>query len=143
RRGCTVLRASDLAPAMPNALATRVDDAFALHAIAGDYRQFLARFGGVIDSFRSLGVRANAEQSFVVRTLLIHAYRRVSLRDPRLPAELLPLDWPGAAAHALTRDFYRITHRLAEQHLATVFAADDEPLPAASEDFYRRFGALD
>jgi phenylacetic acid degradation operon negative regulatory protein len=33
-----------------------------------------------------------------VRTLLIHAYRRVLLRDPLLPAALLPLDWPGAAA---------------------------------------------
>ena len=46
-----------------------------------------------------------------MRTLLIHEYRRVLLRDPRLPAALLPLDWPGAAAFALCRDFYRLTHR--------------------------------
>ena len=48
-----------------------------------------------------------------MRTLLIHAYRRVLLRDPQLPAALLPLDWPGAAAYALCRDFYRAAEPLA------------------------------
>jgi phenylacetic acid degradation operon negative regulatory protein len=141
-QSCTLLRAGDVTATLPNRLAARVDDAYGLHAIAGEYRNFLARFGSVIDSFRALGASADPAQSFIVRTLLIHAYRRVSLRDPRLPAELLPLDWPGAAAHALTRDFYRITLHLAEQHLARVFSDDDEVLPPASDDFYGRFGGL-
>jgi phenylacetic acid degradation operon negative regulatory protein len=79
------------------------------------------------------------QQAFVVRTLLIHAFRRVLLRDPQLPPELLPLDWPGAAAYALTRDVYLRTHKLAETHLATAL---EEALPRASEDFHRRFGGL-
>jgi phenylacetic acid degradation operon negative regulatory protein len=48
-------------------------------------------------------------QAFIVRTLLIHEYRRVLLRDAQLPPALLPLDWPGVAAYALCRDFYRLT----------------------------------
>jgi phenylacetic acid degradation operon negative regulatory protein len=78
-----------------------------------------------------------------VRTLLIHAFRRVLLRDPQLPPALLPLDWPGAAAYTLTRDFYRLTHRLAEAHLATTFALDHEQLEPASPEFQARFGGLD
>ena len=77
-----------------------------------------------------------------MRTLLIHAYRRALLRDPLLPAALLPLDWPGAAAHALCRDFYRLTHRSAEAHLAAAYAADGEALPAANAAFHARFGGL-
>ena len=76
-----------------------------------DYRQFLQRFGAVIERFRADARVHDPAQCFVVRTLLIHAYRRVLLRDPLLPAALLPLDWPGAAAYALCRDFYRLTHR--------------------------------
>jgi hypothetical protein len=46
------------------------------------------------------------EKAFVVRTLLIHAYRRVQLHDPQLPVELLPTPWPGALAYELARQIY-------------------------------------
>ena len=75
-----------------------------------------------------------------MRTLLIHAYRRVLLRDPLLPPALLPLDWPGAAAYALCRDFYRLTHRCAERHLAATLG-DGDRLPPASADFQRASAA--
>ena len=77
-----------------------------------------------------------------MRTLLIHAYRRVLLRDPQLPAALLPLDWPGAAAYALCRDFYRLTHRAAERHLVATLEGPRGALPRANAAFYRRFGGL-
>ena len=127
--------------------ATAVDSAWDLTKVAADYRRFLQRFGAVIDRFRATDEREHdPQQCFVVRTLLIHAYRRVLLRDPLLPAALLPLDWPGAAAHVLCRDFYRLTHRCAERNLANVLPneliADDE-FPPADASFYRRFGGLD
>ena len=78
-----------------------------------------------------------------MRTLLIHEYRRVLLRDPQLPAALLPLDWPGAAAYALCRDFYRLTHACAERHLLAVLEGPRGTLPPADAAFYERFGGLD
>jgi len=120
-----------------------VPDAWRLADVATHYRRFLKRFGGAIDRFRDApGAAHDPQQSFVVRTLLIHEYRRVLLRDPQLPAALLPLDWPGAAAYALCRDFYRLTHRAAEQHLAATLEGARGKLPAASPAFYRRFGGL-
>jgi len=136
-------RAVDDAALGGRSLAAAVPQAWDLAAVAAEYRRFLARFGGVIQRFR----RADDDghdpaQSFMVRTLLIHAYRRVLLRDPRLPAALLPLDWPGPAAYALCRDFYRLTHRAAERHLTATLRNDRGTLPRASDAFHRRFGGL-
>ena len=103
----------------------------------------LQRFGTVIERFRARGEGSrDPEQCFVVRTLLIHAYRRALLRDPQLPPALLPLDWPGAAAFALCRDFYRLTHRDAERHLMATLEGERGPLPPAGAAFARRFGGL-
>jgi phenylacetic acid degradation operon negative regulatory protein len=125
-------------------LAAAVAEAWDLGTLAADYRRFLQRFGAVIDRFRATREGAHdPQQCFVVRTLLIHAYRRVLLRDPLLPAALLPLDWPGAAAYALCRDFYRLTHRCAERHLAETLANPDADFPPADAAFYDRFGGLD
>jgi phenylacetic acid degradation operon negative regulatory protein len=79
------------------------------------------------------------EQAFVVRTLLVHGYRRVRLRDPQLPAALLPAAWPGRAAYDLCRDVYRAAEPLAAAHLANVLAQDRESLLPALPEFLTRF----
>lgn len=143
-RAVLSFRARDDERMFARSLASAVPRAWELGAVAADYRRFLQRFGTVIDRFRDVAAGRHAdEQSFVVRTLLIHEYRRVLLRDPQLPAALLPLDWPGAAACALCRDFYRLTHRAAERHLMATLEAADGPLPPAHPAFYNRFGGLD
>ncbi len=134
-----VAQAGDLPGQRP--LASAVERAWDLAALAAEYRGFLHRFGAVIERFRA-GDAHDPQQCFVVRTLLIHAYRRVLLRDPLLPAALLPLDWPGSAAYTLCRDFYRLTHRSAEAHLSATLAAEGEALPPANAAFYARFGGL-
>jgi phenylacetic acid degradation operon negative regulatory protein len=138
-----VLNARDVPDSGAQTLAARIAHVWDLAALAQGYREFLARFGRVIDRFRMRDIEASdAEQCFVVRTLLIHAFRRVLLRDPRLPPALLPLDWPGAAAFVLTRDFYRLTQARAEAHLAAVLSINGSTLPPADDAFYDRFGGL-
>ncbi|CAG0959361.1 Transcriptional repressor PaaX [Burkholderiales bacterium] len=123
-------------------LASRAESVYALAALAGDYRRFLARFSGVTAAFRRR-VSPDPAQAFAIRTLLVHAYRRVRLRDPQLPREVLPPDWPGADAYRLCRDFYRVAQPLAQSHLAAAFAAEGEALPPVQPSFYRRFaGAI-
>lgn len=134
-----VTQATDVAGRTPLAAAT--GEAWNLASLATDYRRFLQHFGTVIERFRS-GTAHDPAQCFVVRTLLVHAYRRVLLRDPLLPMALLPMDWPGAAAYALCRDFYRLTHTSAERHLAATLATPDAALPPASAAFRLRFGGL-
>jgi len=82
------------------------------------------------------------EQCFVVRTLLMHEFRRTLLRDPQLPDQLLPHDWPGNAARQLCHELYVLTHREAENHLMTVLETANGRLPEAAPYFYERFGGL-
>ncbi len=73
---------------------------------------------------------------------MIHEYRKLLLRDPQLPDELLPGDWEGRAARQLCRNIYRLIQGPAEQWLEAAMETADGPLPAVSEGFYKRFGGL-
>ncbi|MEO8848267.1 MAG: PaaX family transcriptional regulator C-terminal domain-containing protein [Casimicrobiaceae bacterium] len=119
-------------------LAARAADLFALDGVAARYRAFIARYSEGFEHFLARAV-LDPQHCFAARTLLIHAFRRVLLRDPLLPAALLPPQWPGIAAYALTRDFYRLLYRPADAWLATTLGADCKP---AAAEFQRRFGGL-
>jgi phenylacetic acid degradation operon negative regulatory protein len=121
-------------------IASLTGDCWDLKSVAAAYRGFVARFQGVA---RALGQGADPtpQQCFVLRTLLIHEFRRVTLHDPQLPAELLPSNWPEAAAYALCRDLYRLTHERAERHL-TVMLEDSRGAQSPAPYFYKRFGGL-
>jgi phenylacetic acid degradation operon negative regulatory protein len=77
--------------------------------------------------------------AFTARILLIHHYRRVVLRDPLLPGELLPSDWPGRAARALCGEIYRGLLPASEQWLDRNANNEKGPLPAAGAELVRRF----
>ncbi|MEM7404493.1 MAG: PaaX family transcriptional regulator C-terminal domain-containing protein [Pseudomonadota bacterium] len=72
-----------------------------LTRIADEYRRFAAAFGPA----RALATPP-PEAAFVLRTSLVHNYRRVILQDPALPPAMLPDSWPGFAARALTSELY-------------------------------------
>jgi phenylacetic acid degradation operon negative regulatory protein len=125
------------------ALADAIRTAWDLERLERDYRAFLERFQPILSALQLRpGGELDPEQCFVVRTLLIHEYRRVILRDPLLPDSLLPRHWPGSAARQLCRDLYQVTHRLTEQHLLVTLQTPDGPLPQAAPYFYARFGGL-
>lgn len=136
-----VLRGRDAPGLNARSLKASVRECWDLPAVAAEYRAFVARFDTVSRSFGN-GGSIDAERCFVVRSLLIHAFRRVTLHDPQLPRVLLPPHWPAATAYALCRDFYRLTQRRAEQHLVATLANDGGALPPAAPYFYRRFGGL-
>lgn len=114
-----------------------------------DLDRIAQQYAGFLESFRPLwhAIRDRAhispETAFMVRTLLIHEYRRLTLRDPQLPAELTAPDWEGAAARTLTRNIYRRVAADAERYLTNTFETADGPLPAAAAAFRTRFGGLD
>jgi len=130
--------ARDLPDANGASLAARADAAWSLAALAVEYRGFVGRFRPLAAAFRDCSELA-PEQAFVVRTLLVHEYRRVRLRDPQLPPDLLPADWPGAAAYELCRDVYRAAEPLARAHLAAALDDEGDALLPAFPEFLTRF----
>jgi phenylacetic acid degradation operon negative regulatory protein len=107
------------------------------------------RYEGFIEQFRPVYNQAKksraigAREAFQVRLLLIQEYRRILLRDPLLPAEILPAGWNGTAAYQLCRNLYRLVYAPADSHMSAGFETADGPLPPPAPEFYRRFGGLD
>jgi len=117
-------------------------DCWNLDEINARYNEFVQVFRPVYKALS--GKQAISEQSaFQIRTLLIQEYRKVLLRDPWLPAELLPADWQGAAAYQLCRNLYLGVHMQADAHLDRMMESADGPLPPPSRAFTHRFGGLD
>lgn len=105
------------------------------------YGAFVKMFRPLMRSMRS-DTQVDNKTAFLVRTLLIQEYRKVLLRDPMLPEELLPSNWQGAAAYQLCRNLYRALHMAADRYLTETMETTDGPLPPPSAGFLARFGGL-
>lgn len=129
---------SALSPARVGRIAARF---WALESLAGLYREFVTRFRPHLQALGRRAGEIGGQQAFVLRTLLIHEYRRILLKDPALPLALLPEDWPGREAALLARDLYRLLALPAQNHVLRSIRLDrlkDRP----DDGFYTRFGGL-
>lgn len=118
-----------------------VKDCWALEQLAARYSQFLGTFKPVLNAV-SRAKSLQPEDAFQIRTLLIHEYRRILLKDTDLPRQVLPDNWPGRAASVLTAKLYRLTHEPAMVFLRSNMQTTHGMLPKASSSYYSRFGGL-
>lgn len=112
-----------------------------LEELGARYRRFVARFELVLDALQERHA-FDHQASFIVRTLLIHEYRRLHLRDPLLPQRLLRDNWPGTQAAKLCRDIYARVFNGSEAHLSRVATQLHGPLPAPDPSVMQRFGGI-
>ncbi len=85
----------------------------------------------------------NDQSAFLLRILLIHDYRRLLLRDPELPAALLPPAWPGQTARLLCQELYRRLLAGSERHLDRHCRLADGNTPGPVGASLARFQATD
>jgi phenylacetic acid degradation operon negative regulatory protein len=113
-------------PADMEALAAQ---SWTLAATADAYHRFLSAFAPLSIALNS-GLVLSDRDAVLARTLLIHAWRRIVLRDPLLPPEVLASDWPGTPARVVCASIY---HRLlvsSERWLdSNAIGEDGAPLP--------------
>jgi phenylacetic acid degradation operon negative regulatory protein len=136
-----VCRATELPGVGARPLGQLVQEGWALSGVMASYGRFIEDFSPLHDLLQA-GAAVEPRAAFVMRTLLIHAYRRVQLHDPMLPLDLLPAPWPGSAAYGLAQAIYRLVWERAEQHLMDVLRREDAAAPAADAGFHARFGGL-
>ncbi|RVU18785.1 PaaX family transcriptional regulator C-terminal domain-containing protein [Methylobacterium oryzihabitans] len=129
-------------------LATRPQDAATarrLAARAWPLADLAARYGRFVAAYRetaeavAAGARPGDLDALVIRLLALHDYRRAVLKDPLLPAALLPEDWPGTTARALCAGLYRALVPASERWLSCHARGEAGPLPPPGPDFRDRF----
>jgi phenylacetic acid degradation operon negative regulatory protein len=109
------------------------------HAVA--YRDFLERFSPLARLLDD-GVQPNPAACLTARLLLVHQFRAVALRDPRLPAAALPEDWPAVPARRLFARLYCQLSPGADLQVARHFVTASGSLPNESAITRRRLMAL-
>lgn len=110
-----------------------------LAAIGRRYRRFRDVFAPVQAAMGESSA-PSAQSAFVVRTLLVHEYRKIHLQDPLLPPALLPAGWVGAEAYELTAALYAAVFAAAERFLTETGRTIAGPLPPAGDEVHARFG---
>ncbi len=123
-----------------NAVKAHAASLWPIGVLASEYEAF-ATLATPIDRALSDGNRPHAQTCFLVRSLLIHAYRRILLRDPFLPRDLLPSDWPGLAATVLMARIHKTISGDAQAYAMSALQGLDGPYPPPSKAFEARFRA--
>lgn len=134
-----VLQARDLKTVASGPATRLASECWNLEQVSAHYMAFLKRFQPALPLLRGA---VDPQTAFVVQTLLIHSFRRVVLHDPRLPAALLPQQWPGHAAYDLCREMYLLTYKLASRHLAHHLEPFPRGVLTSSRKFRNRLGGL-
>lgn len=114
-----------------DSLAAPLSNAWPLEALEERMRRFLEIFADLDTT------EADAATALAIRLLLVHTFREIALSDPRLPAELLPPDWPGDAVRALFARLYADLSETAEAAISATFLNRDGPLRKSPR---RQFG---
>ncbi len=123
------------------ALRLQVKESWNLEHLASRYAKFINQFRPLWQELTNEN-NLTPEECLIARTLLIHEYRKVLLRDPQLPDELLPGDWEGRSARQLCRNIYRLIYDGAEQWLDSNLENASGPLASPNANFFQRFGGL-
>lgn len=152
------LLAAKALPAAADNAAALVQTAWNLQLLAQDYREFLAQYAPLqVELAAHIQTRSAQDKdgtsqgdrdtedalhraAFVARTLMVHDFRRILLRDPELPAELLPPDWPGELARSLCASLYQQLLAPSEAFLDRHFQLANGEVPSASAVLQQRFG---
>lgn len=124
--------------------ADMVQRAWNLDDLAAAYAAFVARYRPVVEALRQDKTDSvDDEDAFLARTLLIHDFRRLMLRDPELPEVLLPSGWPGNHARALCKEIYRRLLGPSERHLDKCLQLADGSALQSGSPLNSRFQSAD
>lgn len=84
------------------------------------YEEFVAQYSPLLERVRKGAV--GASEALVARTGIMDTWRTFPNHDPGLPVELLPADWPRAAARDLFVEIYDTLGPLAEFRVRQIVA---------------------
>jgi phenylacetic acid degradation operon negative regulatory protein len=120
-----------------NTLKNLVKNSWNIDSLAKQYKSILTTYQPILAMIKQ--EKISAQQAFLLRTLFIHEFRRILIKDHELPNSMLPKEWPGVTTMKLAEEFY---HLLAHNSIAYVtdnLTNADGLLPSVSGTFHLRF----
>ncbi|MXN64325.1 GntR family transcriptional regulator [Stappia sp. GBMRC 2046] len=112
--------------------------AFDLAPLAVRYHAFVERYKPLWKALEG-GDLLGGIDAMIARTLLIHDYRRIVLRDPFLPVRYLPKDWAGHEAHKLCAHIYKALLKPSDAWLGSTGQSREGSLPKPVSGYFQRF----
>jgi len=120
-----------------------VRQCFKIGDLESEYLQFIQQYTPLAEALGNSDTAGGSdpERCFTLRTMLIHHYRRILLKDPDLPAPLLPEQWAGHQAQQLCAVIYRAIEAPSEEYILSVGENRQGPFRKLQPKFRRRFAA--
>jgi phenylacetic acid degradation operon negative regulatory protein len=132
-----VLHANDNPASTGLPIASLANQCWNLDALSIQYQRFYERFA----PFEQLiGPEIEPELAHMLRALLVHAWRRVVLHDPQLPAAMLPARWPGQTARTLCERLYWRLFAGSEHYLQERLKPENPQHQPIADSVFTRFG---
>lgn len=109
-------------------------DLWDLEVVGERYRSFLERYDALGKMLRDRSLKdIDGKAALGLRLSLIHHYRLAALKDPRLPREAWPEDWPAPEARRLFVSVYLALATAADAYIGRSFSDSCGLLPSATE----------
>ncbi|MGD9839428.1 MAG: phenylacetic acid degradation operon negative regulatory protein PaaX [Afipia sp.] len=115
-----------------------VEASWSLERTAESYREFMKTFAP-LEAWAGAANDITPADAILARVLLIHHYRRVILRDPLLPAALLPPAWPALEARIFCASLYQALLPASESWLDEYGESASGSLRPPGPELGRRF----
>ncbi|HMT92490.1 PaaX family transcriptional regulator C-terminal domain-containing protein [uncultured Thiothrix sp.] len=115
-----------------------IRNCFNTAALDEEYTEFNQQFAPVLDA--ALNTRQpDPELCFLIKILLIHKYRRILLREPELPKELVEADSASQQARRITAQLYGAIAAFADEYFKQVSESEKGAFAQPPRAYYRRF----
>ncbi|MCF6321932.1 MAG: hypothetical protein L3J32_09220 [Rhizobiaceae bacterium] len=105
---------------------------------SGNYIKFLNSAIGLLPVVESID-QSQGLDAMVLRTLLVHNWRRIVLKDVHWPQILRNKQWPGFAAQSLMKNLYHKLLKPSENWLDDLDATPAGKLPSPEKELWKRF----
>ena len=114
---------------------------FTLETLEQEYENFIERYRPLATAIEKGAETSGLEpgQCFALRTLLVHQYRKILLRDPDLPVPLLPDKWVGTRARRLCGLLYRAMLSESEKFIQSMGETRDGRFTGIERGYRDRF----
>lgn len=115
-----------------------IRDCFNTAALDEEYTEFNQQFAPVLAAALN-SEQLDPELCFLIKILLIHKYRRILLREPELPKELVEADSASQQARRITAHLYGAIAPAADEYFKQVSESEQGAFAEPPRAYYQRF----